>query len=175
MYESFTKSYIIMLSRKLMSCEIWLWRHKLFRIQNQLKKNLHHRMYESPKKFTSSSYLENFNFWDLIMKIKVVLNRKKNWKKFTFHHRICDSFRKSFIIMLSRKLLNFETWIWRQKLFVIKKQMKIFLSSSQYVWVIQKKLHPLANTRLLRLGYKNKICLKSENTLKKFNFFHRIN
>ena len=35
------------------------------------KNNLHQRMYESSRKTKSPSYLENFDFWDLIMKIKV--------------------------------------------------------------------------------------------------------
>ena len=35
------------------------------------KNSLHQRMYESSRKNKSSSYLENFDFWDLIMKIKV--------------------------------------------------------------------------------------------------------
>ena len=142
MYESFRKSYIIMLSRKLLSCEIWLWRHKLIRIQNQLKKNSFLiECMSRPKNALSSCYLENIDFWDSIMKIKVVLNWKKKLDKVYY---MCDSFRKSKIIMLSRKLLIFETWLWRQKSFVIKKQLQNFLSSSQYVWDIQKKLPQFA-------------------------------
>ena len=212
MYESFRKSYIIMLSRKLLSCEIWLWRHKLIRIQNQLKKKqLPHRMHESSKKrsiiMLSGKYrflrLDNENkscfelkkkigksllyvwliqkkqnhyaisetidFWDLIMKTKVVCNQKttakffifitvcmrhpekatticchantrllrlgyknkiclklenNDRKKFNFLHRINESFRKSYIIVLSRKLLKCKTWLWRYILFGIQNQLK---------------------------------------------------
>ena len=133
-----------MLTRKLLSCEIWLWRHKLFRIQNQLKKNLHHRMYESSRKRYIIMLSGKYRFLRLDNEDKSCLEPKKSWKKFTFHHRMCDSFKKSYIIMLSRKLLNFETWLWRQKLFVNKKQLQKISYSSQYVWVIQKKLHPFA-------------------------------
>ena len=62
-----------------------------------------------PEKATSLFFLGNYRLSDLIMEKK--LFRIKKQLKFFFHlyHRMYESSRKTYIFMLSRKLLNFET------------------------------------------------------------------
>ena len=67
------------------------------------------------EKATSSCFLANY--W--------LLRIEKN----DLHYRMYESSRKRYINMLSRKLSSFETWLWRQKVFRIKKQLRKLSSS----------------------------------------------
>ena len=97
-------------------------------------------MYESSRKRYIIMLSGKYRFSRLDYEDKSCLDSKKNWKKVTFHHRIGYSFRKSYI----SETIEFWDLLWRQKLFVTKKQLQKISYSSQYVRVIQKKLHPSA-------------------------------
>ena len=106
-----------------------------------------------PEKFTPSCYLANCRFLRIVYGTKIVQNQKTVSEKTDLHHRMFESFKKSYIIKLSRKLLTVEN---RKKITFIIGCMKhsekatsssylpnwfFLLSLWKDVWVIQKKLH----------------------------------
>ena len=67
--------------------------------------------------------------------------------------------------------IDLETWLWRRKMFRIKKQL-IFLSTSKNVWVIQKFYFTLLSRKLSIFEHwqGNKNCLEPKN-----NFWKKVN
>ena len=81
----------------------------MFRIKKQLKKSIF--IIESlshPEKTTSSGYLGNYRFLTHKSEVKNSLELKATEKVFYLQHKIYQSSRKSYIIMLSQKLSTFE-------------------------------------------------------------------
>ena len=133
MFESFGKSYIILPSQKLLTFETWFWRQQLFRIKKQTEKKLVFiiECVTHPENYTSSCYLGKLCFLRLDSEDNSCLEfEKSNLKKFTCHHAISEIIELWHLIMKNKNVWNQNT-------------TESFLSSSQCVWVIQKKLHQL--------------------------------
>ena len=74
-----------------------------------------------PKKTASSCFWQTIVFECRLWKQKLFKIQKHLKKICNLHHRMYESSRKSYIIMLSRKLSTIDTWLWGQKLLIIKK------------------------------------------------------
>ena len=121
MYVSSRESYIFMLSGK----------YQFLRLDNEYKTCLESKInwkkifnigcMSHPEKTTSSCDLRNYRFLRLDNEDKSCLELKINWKTVILPHRLYESSRKSYIIMLSRKMLTSETWLRRHKMFRTKK------------------------------------------------------
>ena len=125
MYESTRKSYINMLSRKLLKSETWLWRQKLFSLKktNWIFFHLHHRMYESSREsyiIKLSRKIMTFETWYWRRKMFTI---KKTTEMFFFskskHGWIIQ---KNLLHPAISQTVDFWELFMEQKLFRIKKQ-----------------------------------------------------
>ena len=92
-------------------------------------------------------------------------------KKIILHHRMYESSRKSYKILLSRKLSIFETWQWRQELFRIENQLKkkiSFITGCMSQPDQATSSCYLENYWMLGLDHTDQNCLKSIIHLQKF-------
>ena len=104
------------------------------------------------------------------MEQKLIRIKKQFWKKFNLHHMMYESTRQSYIVMLSRKLMKSENWLWRQKLFRKKNW------SFSFIFIIGRMTHSekatsscyLGKYWFLRLDTTEKRCLDSKKQLKYF-------
>ena len=125
-------------------------------VQNQKttsgKNDFHHRMFES---FRIKLHHQAFSQTDFF---------------FYLYERMYESSRKSYINMLSRVILIFETWLYRRKMFRIKKNNWNFFIHIKKWLNYPGKLTLLcyhANYRFFRIDFGTKVVKKSKNNFLK--------
>ena len=88
---------------------------------------------------------------------------------------MCESSRKSYIIVLSRKLSIFETLLWIQSCLESKNNKRSVQYSPEDVWVTQKKLHHCDfSETIIKLLWRQKLFTIKKQFLKKNNVHHRM-